>query len=171
MKFWIGVAVGVLGAFFLITLGAIGLGVTSSGTVSSPSIVELSPIDVPVDTGSYPTFGPTPATRRLAKDCVPATTPCGAAAVAAISDYVSRTHPGTDALPSFIYADYIEWPDSCLGVQQSGVVCAQVITSGYSVMLVSYSQAPLFIEYHTDLNGRAVLAAEYGSSLPPGFGF
>lgn len=38
-------------------------------------------------------------------------------------------------------------------------------------MLVSYELTPVFIEYHTDLNGRAVLAAEYGSSLPPGFGF
>jgi hypothetical protein len=31
----------------------------------------------------------------------------------------------------------VEWPDSCLGVQVEGIMCAQVITPGYRVILAA----------------------------------
>jgi hypothetical protein len=160
MKFWIGVAVCILGAFFLITLLAgIGLGVSSSGTVSSPRVVDIG-------SGPYQTLAPTPVTRRLPADCVSIATPCGVAAAAAISDYVSRTHPASGAAPDFYYADYVEWPDSCLGVDTAGIVCLQVITPGFRVYLSNpAASTPQYLEYHTDLAGHAVFFATLG--YPP----
>lgn len=32
-------------------------------------------------------------------------------------------------------AEYVEWPDSCLGVQQADLACAEVITPGFTVVL------------------------------------
>jgi hypothetical protein len=166
MKFWIGAAIAVLGFLFVfLSLSAIGLGVTSSGTVSSPSIV-----DIPLGSGPYQTLGPTPETRRLPGDCVPISTPCGTAVAAVISDYVSRTHPASGAVPDFYYADYVEWPTSCLGIEQSEQLCLQVITPGYRVFLQNPSPltvGPQYLEYHTDLSGRVVLYQTL--AMPPDF--
>lgn len=49
----------------------------------------------------------------------------------------------------------VEWPDSCLGVSTPDVACAQVITPGY---IVIFDTGVLAYEFHTDLNGNAVLA-------------
>lgn len=49
----------------------------------------------------------------------------------------------------------VEWPDSCLGIEQEGVACAEVITPGYIVFL---SGAGGDYKFHTDLNGNAVFA-------------
>lgn len=46
----------------------------------------------------------------------------------------------------------VEWPDSSLGVPGYG--CLPVITPGYKVLLGHGGQR---YEYHTDLDGRAVL--------------
>lgn len=48
-----------------------------------------------------------------------------------------------------------EWPDACLGVQQDGVLCAQVITPGYKVLLEHDGTQ---YEYHTDTGGTAIPA-------------
>ncbi|MCX6047530.1 MAG: hypothetical protein NT075_20695 [Chloroflexi bacterium] len=49
-----------------------------------------------------------------------------------------------------------EWPDACLGVVQPGIMCAQVITPGYLVVLTANGQQ---YEYHTDQTGSQVLPA------------
>jgi hypothetical protein len=50
----------------------------------------------------------------------------------------------------------VEWPDSCLGVSTPGIMCAQIITSGYLIVLeadgVQYN-------YHTDLTGENLILA------------
>jgi hypothetical protein len=54
----------------------------------------------------------------------------------------------------------VEWPDSCLGVQVEGIMCAQVITPGYRVILAAKGQQ---YEFHTDENGgnaRLAIAPE-----------
>ncbi|TLN24276.1 hypothetical protein FDZ74_03030, partial [bacterium] len=40
-----------------------------------------------------------------------------------------------DLLVSVLSVEEVEWPDSCLGVSQKDVMCAQVITPGYRVVL------------------------------------
>jgi hypothetical protein len=48
----------------------------------------------------------------------------------------------------------VEWGDSCLGVLQEGIACAEVITPGYIVFLSGDQDW----EFHTDLNGNAVFS-------------
>lgn len=50
-------------------------------------------------------------------------------------------------------AKTVEWNDSCLGVEQPGVACAEVITPGWIVII---SDAVGDYEFHTDNNGNAV---------------
>lgn len=50
----------------------------------------------------------------------------------------------------------VDWPDACLGISQPDVMCAQVITPGYRVMVevngVEY-------EVHTDATGQQIVLA------------
>jgi hypothetical protein len=50
----------------------------------------------------------------------------------------------------------VMWSDSCLGINQPGMMCAQVITPGYRIIL---STPKGDIEVHTDRSGRAVRVA------------
>ncbi|MEK7248052.1 MAG: hypothetical protein AAB092_06215 [Chloroflexota bacterium] len=52
-------------------------------------------------------------------------------------------------------AKAVEWPSACLGVGEDTSLCAQVITPGYIVILDAGVAA---YEFHTDLNGYAILA-------------
>lgn len=53
----------------------------------------------------------------------------------------------------------VEWPNACLGVEQEGEMCAEVITPGYKVILEAGGQE---YELHTDENGITVV----GVNLP-----
>lgn len=53
-------------------------------------------------------------------------------------------------------SEAVEWPDSCLGVQDPNTMCAQVITPGYKVVLSANGQQ---YEYHTDASGANVVLA------------
>lgn len=48
----------------------------------------------------------------------------------------------------------VEWGDACLGVEQPDIMCAQVVTPGYSVKL---NAAGKTYEVHTDQMGSAVI--------------
>jgi len=54
---------------------------------------------------------------------------------------------------SFISGEYVEWPDSCLGVTQPAEMCSQVITPGYRVILMANNMQ---YQVHTDLSGKLV---------------
>jgi len=58
---------------------------------------------------------------------------------------------------AIVSAEPVEWPDSCLGVQMQGVMCAQVITPGYRVVLEAEGEQYVF---HTDEAGGSVVLAE-----------
>lgn len=47
----------------------------------------------------------------------------------------------------------VEWPDSCLGVQQEGLMCAQIVTPGHLIVL---SANGLQYEYHTNGDGSSI---------------
>lgn len=47
----------------------------------------------------------------------------------------------------------VEWPDACLGIQTPGMMCAQVITPGFRVLLEAEGK---LYEFHTDLSGSDV---------------
>jgi hypothetical protein len=53
-------------------------------------------------------------------------------------------------------AELTEWPDACLGVAQPDVACAEVITSGFKIILAAGGTE---YEYHTDGFGSQALLA------------
>jgi hypothetical protein len=55
-----------------------------------------------------------------------------------------------------VSAEAVEWPDACLGITQEGIVCAQVITPGYKIVLEADRKQ---VEYHTDETGDVILPA------------
>ena len=52
---------------------------------------------------------------------------------------------------------FVEWPDSCLGISGPDVVCAQVITPGFKIVL-GFEGSDQTFEYHTDGGSVALLA-------------
>jgi hypothetical protein len=62
--------------------------------------------------------------------------------------------PGSQV--TIVSVAWVEWPDSCLGVRTPGIMCAQVITPGYLILLEADGQQ---YEYHTDLTGANVVQA------------
>jgi len=55
----------------------------------------------------------------------------------------------------------VMWPNSCLGIEITGVMCSQVVTPGYRVIL-STPQGQ--VEYHTDEAGQHIVMAPQVSS-------
>jgi hypothetical protein len=58
-----------------------------------------------------------------------------------------------------VSADAVEWPNGCLGVQRMGVMCTQVITPGFRIVLEAGGKQ---YEYHTNQDGSAVVEAALG---------
>ena len=56
-------------------------------------------------------------------------------------------------LIGLVSAELVDWPDACMGIQTPGVMCAQVITTGYKVVL---SANGLEYEFHTNESGDVV---------------
>lgn len=50
----------------------------------------------------------------------------------------------------------VDWPDACLGIQTPGLMCAQVITPGFRVLLEAEGKR---YQFHTDLSGSDVRLA------------
>jgi uncharacterized lipoprotein YajG len=48
----------------------------------------------------------------------------------------------------------VEWPDSCLGINQADQACAQVITPGYRVVLEVNNEV---YEYHSNQDGTVII--------------
>lgn len=61
-----------------------------------------------------------------------------------------------DLLIDVVSVEEVEWPDSCLGVSSPEVMCAQVITPGYRIVLEYDGRQ---YEYHTNLSGEQVVSA------------
>ena len=57
---------------------------------------------------------------------------------------------------TFVSAKAVEWPNSCLGVADADIACAEVITPGFIVLL---ERNGLEYTFHTDTAGNAVNAS------------
>jgi hypothetical protein len=55
-----------------------------------------------------------------------------------------------------VSTEAVEWPDSCLGVSVEGIMCSQVVTSGYKIILEANGKQ---VEYHTNQDGSSVVPA------------
>jgi hypothetical protein len=93
-------------------------------------------------TGSEP---PSACTMEYPNECT--------ATAAAVADLAARLDLKEDAI-TVVSVERVDWPDACLGVSQPGVACAEIITTGYRIILEANDQK---YEYHTDGGARAVL--------------
>lgn len=55
-----------------------------------------------------------------------------------------------------VSTEAVEWPDGCLGVQEEGLVCTQVITPGFRVILEANGKQ---VEYRTNEDGTQIRPA------------
>jgi hypothetical protein len=75
------------------------------------------------------------------------------ATAAAIADLAERLRNEDQITVKSI--EFVEWPDSCLGITKRDIACAEIITPGFRVLLEANGQT---YEYHTDGGSRAVFA-------------
>jgi hypothetical protein len=54
---------------------------------------------------------------------------------------------------TILSVEHVEWPDACLGAADEGVMCAQVITPGYRIVMEVDGKQ---YEAHTDESGQTV---------------
>jgi len=55
-----------------------------------------------------------------------------------------------------VSTEAVEWPDSCLGVSVEGIMCSQIVTSGFRIVLEANGKQ---VEYHTNQDGSSVVPA------------
>ncbi len=107
-------------------------------------------------------LAPTPTTKAPDPTTMPTTTPTNTPvpqssgpADAAKLDLAKILGIDTSKI-TILSQEEVDWPDSCLGVAVKGVMCAQVITPGYKIILQAQGQT---YEYHTNLSGSAFALA------------
>ncbi len=73
-------------------------------------------------------------------------TPAQLAAIAALSGSLGMPADKT----TLVSTEAVDWPDGCLGVVDEGMVCAQVITPGFRILLEANGRQ---VEYRTNEDG------------------
>ena len=81
----------------------------------------------------------------------------------AFANLVRRYSLSSNDQLAVVSTERVEWSDSCLGVHPPGELCAPIITAGFRFIIRSLNTP--FVEYHTDLSGNTIFAAEY-DTLP-----
>ncbi len=91
---------------------------------------------------------------------VGAVQPLGPAERAAITQLAHNLGiPASSAM--LVSSTMTEWPDSCLGVAQQGIMCAQIVTPGYLIVLEAGGRQ---YEYHTNQDASRIVPASLGMS-------
>ncbi len=60
-------------------------------------------------------------------------------------------------------AQTVQWPDSCLGVQTPGIMCAMHVVDGLKITLSAKGQT---YEVHTNLDGSQIVLASEPDTAP-----
>jgi len=60
-----------------------------------------------------------------------------------------------------VSSEQVDWPDGCLGVVKPGMMCIQVITPGYRIILEVNGRA---VELHSTISGDYYVEAPAGSN-------
>jgi hypothetical protein len=55
-----------------------------------------------------------------------------------------------------VSTEAVDWPDSCLGVSVEGIMCSQVVTPGFRIVLEANGKQ---VEFHTNQDGSVVVPA------------
>ena len=78
-------------------------------------------------------------------------------AIALEAAYAALAEMGGPSGANLASAHAVEWGNACLGVDDPGIACAEVITPGWIIVLEGGNA---LYEFHTDLNGNAVYASQ-----------
>ncbi len=83
-------------------------------------------------------------------------------------DLAARLHASEAGVSILSYVP-VRWPDACLGIEQSGQVCAQVVTPGFEATLLATSDGKTEKLYTYRGAGDHFVAADFipGSQLSP----
>jgi len=154
--------------FKIISLAMIASAILAAcGAPSTPAAPPTQP-PVPTTKPSAPTS--TPFVSPLESPLSPLETPAGPssgliskpsaeqwanapqAALSARQALVEQLKIDPDTI-TLVSVEQVDWPDACMGVQTPGVMCAQVIVTGYRVVMEA--QGNLY-EFHTNETGSAV---------------
>lgn len=79
-------------------------------------------------------------------------TPAQQAAIAALSANLGLPADGI----TLVSTEAVEWPDGCLGVEEEGLACTQVIIPGFRVILEANDRQ---VEYRTNEDGTQIRPA------------
>jgi len=63
----------------------------------------------------------------------------------------------------FVDVQSVQWPDSCLGVQTPGIMCAMHVVDGFKLTLSAGNQT---YEVHTNLDGSQIVLASEPDTAP-----
>ena len=134
--------------FFYIIIAAIILAECTTQQPTQAASATVTPLPVPSSTPiptRVPTVTPVPPT--------PTTQPLPQAIVN-VEEFLAKKlsiQAGDIKLVSY---SAVEWPDSCLGVQTPGIMCAMHVTPGFKVFLQVGNKV---YELHSDQAGQEVL--------------
>ena len=108
--------------------------------------------------GPNNTPSPQPTSRSTVQPtALPAATPTAdataAVVLAAKTMLAEKSKAGIDAI-QLVDIQPVQWPDSCLGVPQAGMMCAMHVVDGYRVTL---STSGLNYEAHSNLDGSQMV--------------
>ncbi|MBM2847981.1 MAG: hypothetical protein HW418_923, partial [Anaerolineales bacterium] len=135
----------------LFTLTLVGLLAAACG---SPGVSDL-PTTEPTSTQPAPTTTPVPPTTLPPTSThIPVDTP--PAQRAAVQALAAALGLSVDQI-KLVSIEAVDWPDGCLGVRRVGVLCTQVITPGFRIVLEANGKQ---YEYHTSADGSVVIPAE-----------
>jgi hypothetical protein len=134
-----------------------GTGSSAGGAGSTPG-----PAPLPIS-GTLTLSGTTPAL----EGATPMSEPTGSAAggpppavTAAIAGVAQQLDVRPNALTLIVY-EAVDWPDACLGIVVPGVMCAQVVTPGYRIVLRGPQGE---FEVHTAAAGTSVRILKPGTT-------
>lgn len=106
--------------------------------------------------GTSPLASPLPNGDQTSQPAEDSWAGAPAAALRARDHLAQRLGLGVNVL-KLVSAEQIDWPDACMGIETPGVMCAQVITPGYKVILDVNGRQ---YEYHTNRSGDVVRPAD-----------
>jgi hypothetical protein len=134
----------------IVTLASIGILALSACVPAGVAVETTQPV-----TGRYtlpvPTNTPIPSKEN------PTPTPASQEAVVKqVESKLAENDNLSTGEIKLIQIEPVMWPDTCLGVEVSGVMCSQVVTPGYRVILETPQGT---IEYHTDQTGQHIVLA------------
>ena len=109
-------------------------------------VTACTPDSAPTEEPSSPNQEPTPT--NIPEDL----TPVQLAAITAFSENLGLP---TESI-KLVSTEAVDWPDGCLGVQEEGVMCTQVITPGFRIILEANGRE---VEYRTNEDGTQVRPA------------